>query len=140
MLSYPIHDHLSFYTAPTKEMQAYAAFASLGDDVYHEPSTVALERHIAKITGKEAGLFMPTGTMSNQIALRCHLIQPPHSGRQFLPPFFRPLIRFLSPLRCPLPRTQVGTIQAARLVDIIAPLEGLKQGASHFIRKLQPYR
>jgi len=66
-------------TAPTKEMQAYAAFASLGDDVYHEPSTVALEKHIAKITGKEAGLFMPSGTMSNQIALRCHLIQPPHS-------------------------------------------------------------
>jgi len=60
-------------------MQAYAAFASLGDDVYHEPSTVALERHIAKITGKEAGIFMATGTMSNQIALRCHLIQPPHS-------------------------------------------------------------
>jgi len=66
-------------TAPTKEMQAYAALASLGDDVYREPSTIALERHIAKITGKEAALFVPTGTMSNQIALRCHLVQPPHS-------------------------------------------------------------
>lgn len=62
-------------------MQAYAALASLGDDVYHEPATAALEQHIAKITGKEAALFVPTGTMSNQIALRCHLVHPPHSGK-----------------------------------------------------------
>jgi hypothetical protein len=74
--------------APTKEMQAYAAFASLGDDVYHEPSTIALERHIAKITGKQAGLFMPTGTMSNQVALRCHLVQPPHSGELLLQVYY----------------------------------------------------
>ena len=60
-------------------MFAYASQASLGDDVYFEPSTVALETHIARITGKEAGLFLPTGTMSNQIALRTHLAQPPYS-------------------------------------------------------------
>ncbi|KAJ4489524.1 pyridoxal phosphate-dependent transferase [Lentinula edodes] len=66
---------------PTKEMYAYALLASLGDDVYHEPSTmqVALETHVAKITGKEAGLFMPSGTMSNQIGLRTHLMQPPYT-------------------------------------------------------------
>ncbi|KAJ3934390.1 MAG: pyridoxal phosphate-dependent transferase [Lentinula lateritia] len=66
---------------PTKEMYEYALFASLGDDVYHEPSTaqVALEAHVAKITGKEAGLFMPSGTMSNQIGLRTHLMQPPYT-------------------------------------------------------------
>jgi threonine aldolase len=60
-------------------MYAYAVRASLGDAVYHEPSTIALEAHMAKLTGKEAALFMPSGTMSNQIALRTHLKQPPYS-------------------------------------------------------------
>lgn len=65
--------------APTKEMYAYALQASLGDDVYFEPATHSLEAHIAKLTGKDAALFMPSGTMSNQVALRTHLIQPPYS-------------------------------------------------------------
>lgn len=60
-------------------MYAYAILSSLGDDVYHEPSTKALEDHMAKITGKEAGIFLPSGSMSNQIALRTHLKQPPYS-------------------------------------------------------------
>ncbi|KAF5382949.1 hypothetical protein D9757_006308 [Collybiopsis confluens] len=64
-------------TVPTREMYSYALLASLGDDVYTEPSTLTLEAHVAKITGKEAGLFMVSGTMSNQIALRTHLKQPP---------------------------------------------------------------
>ncbi|KIK71276.1 hypothetical protein GYMLUDRAFT_33420 [Collybiopsis luxurians FD-317 M1] len=66
-------------TVPTQEMYSYALLASLGDDVYHEPSTSALEAHVAKITSKEAGLFMVSGTMSNQIALRTHLMQPPYT-------------------------------------------------------------
>jgi len=61
-------------------MYAYAVQASLGDDIYAvEPSTRALEAHIAQLTGKEAGLFVPSGTMSNQLALRAHLKQPPYS-------------------------------------------------------------
>lgn len=60
-------------------MHEYAVQTSLGDAVYHEPSTAALEAHIAKLTGKEAALFIPSGTMSNQIALRSHLKQPPYS-------------------------------------------------------------
>lgn len=66
-------------TVPTAEMYAYAVNATLGDDVYSEPSTTALEAHIAQLTGKEAGLFMPSGTASNQIALRTHLKQPPYT-------------------------------------------------------------
>nr|VWO96628.1 Alanine racemase TOXG (EC [Ganoderma boninense] len=66
-------------TVPTPEMFVYAVKASLGDDVYHEPSTIALETHVAKITGKEAALFVPSGTMSNQVALRTHLQQPPYA-------------------------------------------------------------
>ena len=60
-------------------MYLYASLATLGDDVYHEPSTIALEGHMAKLTGKEAALFLPSGTMSNQIALRTHLKQPPYA-------------------------------------------------------------
>lgn len=60
-------------------MYLYASLASLGDDVYHEPSTLALEAHMAKLTGKEAAMFVPSGTMSNQIALRTHLVQPPYA-------------------------------------------------------------
>ncbi|KAI0067869.1 hypothetical protein BV25DRAFT_1794677 [Artomyces pyxidatus] len=66
-------------TVPSKEMYEYAVQASLGDDVYHEPSTAALEAHMARLTGKEAAIYMPSGTMSNQIALRSHLKQPPYS-------------------------------------------------------------
>ncbi|KAN0100901.1 Pyridoxal phosphate-dependent transferase [Tylopilus felleus] len=66
-------------TVPTKQMNEYALRASLGDDVYFDESTAALETHLAKITEKEAGLFFPSGTMSNQVALRTHLQQPPHS-------------------------------------------------------------
>jgi len=60
-------------------MKAYAAAATLGDDVYGDPCTMALEAHMAQLTGKEAALFLPSGTMSNQIALRTHLKQPPYS-------------------------------------------------------------
>lgn len=66
-------------TTPSKEMYTYAIQASLGDDVYEEPTTQALEKHVAQLAGKEAALFMPSGTMSNQIALRTHLKQPPYS-------------------------------------------------------------
>ena len=64
---------------PTPDMYLYAVRASVGDDVYHEPCTKALEAHMAKITGKEAALFVPSGTMSNQLALRTHLKQPPYA-------------------------------------------------------------
>ncbi|KAJ7706420.1 pyridoxal phosphate-dependent transferase [Mycena rosella] len=66
-------------TVPTKEMYEYATLSTIGDDVYFEPSTNALETHMAQITGKEAALFVPSGTASNQIALRSHLLQPPYT-------------------------------------------------------------
>lgn len=54
--------------------------ASRGDDVYHEDSTTAaLEARIARMAGKEAALFGASGTMTNQLAIRTHMKQPPHS-------------------------------------------------------------
>ncbi|KLO20434.1 hypothetical protein SCHPADRAFT_934286 [Schizopora paradoxa] len=66
-------------TVPTPEMFVYALKTSLGDDVYTEPSTLLLQEHMARLTGKEAALFLPSGTMSNQVGLRTHLTQPPYS-------------------------------------------------------------
>ncbi len=58
-------------TRPTLEMRAAMAAAEVGDDVYGEDPTVnLLERRAAEVFGREAALFVPTGTMGNQIAIR----------------------------------------------------------------------
>ena len=60
-------------TRPTPAMRAAMAAAEVGDDVYGEDPTVnLLEARAAEIFGREAGLFVPTGTMGNQIAIRMH--------------------------------------------------------------------
>ena len=54
-------------------MRAAMAAAEVGDDVYGEDPTVnLLESRAAEIFGREAALFVPTGTMGNQIAIRLH--------------------------------------------------------------------
>jgi threonine aldolase len=58
-------------TRPTLEMRAAMAAAEVGDDVYGEDPTVnLLEKRAAETFGREAALFVPTGTMGNQIAIR----------------------------------------------------------------------
>jgi len=60
-------------TRPTAAMRRAMAQAEVGDDVYREdPTLQTLERRVAEIVGKEAALFVPSGTMANQIALLCH--------------------------------------------------------------------
>jgi threonine aldolase len=60
-------------TQPTLAMREAMLAAPLGDDVFgDDPSVNALQAHIADITGKEAALFMPTGTQSNLCALMTH--------------------------------------------------------------------
>jgi threonine aldolase len=60
-------------TRPTPAMRRAMAEAEVGDDVYREDPTVnALEKRAAEIMGKEAGLFVPTGTMGNTIAVKVH--------------------------------------------------------------------
>jgi len=60
-------------TRPSPEMRAAMAAAEVGDDVYGEDPTVnLLERRAAEIFGREAALFVPTGTMGNQIGIRLH--------------------------------------------------------------------
>ena len=60
-------------TKPTDEMREAMARAEVGDDVYGEdPSAIRLQERAAEILGKEAALFVPSGTMGNQIAVRLH--------------------------------------------------------------------
>ena len=61
-------------TRPSKEMKQFMMNAELGDDVFQDdPTVIDFENRTAKMFGKEAGLFCPSGTMSNQIALMVHL-------------------------------------------------------------------
>ncbi|GAC1321666.1 MAG: GntG family PLP-dependent aldolase [Acidimicrobiales bacterium] len=58
-------------TQPTDAMRRAMAAAEVGDDAYGEDPTVrALEERFAAHVGKEAALFVPSGTMANQLALR----------------------------------------------------------------------
>ena len=58
-------------TRPTAAMRAAMAAAPVGDDQYGEdPSNNALQEQVAHLLGKEAALWLPSGTMSNQVALR----------------------------------------------------------------------
>src|SRR5947209_14591945 len=60
-------------TKPTPEMRRAMAEAEVGDDVYGEDPTVnRLEARAAQVFEREASIFVPTGTMGNQIAIKIH--------------------------------------------------------------------
>jgi threonine aldolase len=60
-------------TRPTAAMRAAMAAAEVGDDVYGEDPTVnLLERRVAELLGKEAAVYVPTGTQGNLIGLMSH--------------------------------------------------------------------
>ncbi|MGH7935776.1 MAG: beta-eliminating lyase-related protein, partial [Chthoniobacterales bacterium] len=60
-------------TKPTPEMRRAMFEAEVGDDVYAEDPTVnKLERRAAEIFAREAAIFVPTGSMGNQIAIKSH--------------------------------------------------------------------
>lgn len=60
-------------TKPTPAMRKAMEEAEVGDDVYGEDPTVnALQEKVAKILGKETSLFVPSGTMANQLAIKSH--------------------------------------------------------------------
>ena len=61
------------FTKPGPGMQEAMFYAHVGDDVFGEdPSVNALEAYCAELFGMEAALFCPSGTMTNQIAIKCH--------------------------------------------------------------------
>ena len=68
--SFPIDLRSDTVTKPTPAMRKAMANAEVGDDVFGEdPSVNRLQERVAEILGKEAALFVPTGTMGNQVCL-----------------------------------------------------------------------
>ena len=68
-------------TRPTPEMRRAMVEAEVGDDVYGEDPTVnRLEERAAQIFGREAAIFVPSGTMGNQIAIKIHT----HHGQEII--------------------------------------------------------
>src|SRR5215207_437840 len=69
-------------TRPTAAMRAAIAAAEVGDEqLRQDPTTTALEERVAALLGHEAAVFLPSGTMCNEIAIRLH-IRP--GGEQLL--------------------------------------------------------
>src|ERR1700738_2747871 len=61
------------FTLPTASMRAAMAAAEVGDDVWDEDPTIhRLQQRAAEMVGKEASLFVPSGTMGNLCALLSH--------------------------------------------------------------------
>ena len=59
-------------TRPTPAMRRAIAEAVVGDDVFgDDPTVIELERRIAELAGKDAALYVPSGTMGNQLAVHC---------------------------------------------------------------------
>ena len=118
-------------TCPTKEMRLAIAEAEVGDDVYGDDETVsALERRTATLLGKEAGLFVASGTQSNLIALLTHLAR----GEEYLAGAHYHTIHYEAggasalggAIGHPLPQTPTGGLRAS---DIVA---AIKDDDPHF--------
>ncbi len=78
MTTPPVDLRSDTLTRPTADVRAAMAGAEVGDDVYGEdPSVRALEETVAAMLGHEAAVFVPSGTMGNQICLQ--LVAPPAS-------------------------------------------------------------
>ena len=76
-MTQPAHVEIDLYsdtvTRPTAEMRKFMCDAEVGDEQKHEDPTVnLLQEMVADLLGKEAAVFLPSGTMCNEIALRVH--------------------------------------------------------------------
>jgi threonine aldolase len=70
----PVNLHSDTQTQPSQGMRAAMASAEVGDEQRGlDPTTSALERRVAELLGQEAAVFLPSGTMCNEIALRLHI-------------------------------------------------------------------
>ena len=70
-------------THPSPAMRRAMADAELGDDVFgDDPTVIALEERAAELLGKEAGLFVASGTMGNLVAQMAHLGARPGDDRR----------------------------------------------------------
>ncbi len=119
-------------TRPTPAMRAAMQAAEVGDDVFHEDPTVnRLEERVASLLGKEAALFVPSGSMSNQIGVKTHT-QP---GDELLCDAGCHIYNFeaggpaaLSGVTCRTLQGDYGILDVSQLSDKIRP------GNDHLVR------
>lgn len=113
-------------TRPTTGMLNYMTQVEVGDDVFGEDPTVnAFEERVANLFGQEAGLFVPSGTMSNQLCLNV-LTQP---GDEVILDEFSHIFNYESGAGAALSGVQLrplsgnrGIITAAQVEDAIRPI------------------
>jgi len=125
-MSRPIDLRSDTMTKPTSGMRAAMAAADVGDDVYGEDPTVnRLEERVADMLGKEAALFVPSGSMSNQIAIKTHT-QP---GDEMICEEYCHIYNweagspaFLSGITSRTVRAEHGIIQPGQLLDKVRPV------------------
>lgn len=112
-------------TRPTPGMQQAIANAQLGDDVFGEdPTTNALQERLADMLGKESALFVPSGTMSNQLGVRVHC----KPGDEFLCEAWCHIYNYeqgafasLSGVAVRPVEGEFGVLRPEQLVDMIRP-------------------
>lgn len=115
------------FTQPTEAMLEAMFKAKVGDDVFGEDPTVnELEATTADFFGMEAGLFCPSGTMTNQIAIKCHT-QP---GNEIICDFLSHIyqyegggIAFNSGCQVKTIQGNRGRISASQVLDAINPVD-----------------
>jgi threonine aldolase len=121
-------------THPTNAMREAMARATVGDDVYGEDPTVnRLEERAAELMGKEAAIFVPTGTMGNQIAIHIHS----HPGSEVVAEAGSHVFNFemgaMAALSGALPRpieTEDGLLEPEQLETAIQPKAGYRTPTS----------
>jgi len=112
-------------TQPTREMRSAMAAAEVGDDVYGEdPTVLHLGERAAEIFGKEAAIFVPTGTMGNQIAIHLHTRQGQEVICESRAHILDWEMAMLSSFSGVMPRTvagERGILRWAQIASAIAP-------------------
>jgi threonine aldolase len=113
---------------PTPAMRQAMADAEVGDDVYGEDPTInALEREVAELLGKEAALFVPSGSLGNQLGIRL-LVSP---GKELVCDSLAHLARaelgaaaVFSGITFRTWQAERGRLDPERIADLIAPDAG----------------
>lgn len=122
----PIDLRSDTVTKPSDAMRQAMLSAEVGDDVYGEDPTVnRLQEELAARLGKEAGLFMASGTMSNQVAINTHT----HHGQEVICHRWNHIFNFeggtapaMSGVGFNLLDGEYGTITAEQVEDTIRPV------------------
>ena len=113
------------FTIPSKGMLTAMMNAEVGDDVFKEDPTLnKLEKRVANLFGKQAGLFFPSGTMSNQVAIKIHT-QP---GDQLICDHYSHIyhyegggVSFNSGVSCRLIEGKRGLLNRKQIEEVINP-------------------